>query len=113
MVLPSHLSAAERQALTEYVSRLRSELEREIVEIRLFGSKARGDFSPESDIDVLVIIAEASAELKNRIVDLAFDVNLEYNVFISPVIYSREVREHPLWRVTHFGRATEQEGIPL
>lgn len=113
MLSTAPLSTTERAALEAYVYRLRDELGSAIVELRLFGSKARGESSPESDIDVLVVMEEVTPQLKNHVVDLAFDINLEHRVLISPVVFSREQREHHLWRVTHFGRATMREGIPL
>ncbi|MBI5480988.1 MAG: nucleotidyltransferase domain-containing protein [Deltaproteobacteria bacterium] len=43
-------------ALDEVARRLRSALGERVREVRLFGSAARGEYGPDSDLDVLVIV---------------------------------------------------------
>jgi predicted nucleotidyltransferase len=45
----------EQEAIDAFVIRLRQRYPDRISEILLFGSKARGDSGPESDIDILVV----------------------------------------------------------
>jgi predicted nucleotidyltransferase len=47
----------------------------------LFGSKARGDSEPESDIDILLIVAEESWALRDDISRIAAQEPLAYDVF--------------------------------
>jgi hypothetical protein len=47
------------------------------------------------------------------VLDLAFDVNLAHDVYISPRVIERAVFEHPVWRITPFVQALVREGIPL
>ena len=42
--------------LSEYATRLRSLFGNRLVDVRLFGSFARGDANEDSDIDVLVLV---------------------------------------------------------
>jgi predicted nucleotidyltransferase len=58
----------------------------EIFQATLFGSKARGDGGPWSDIDVLITVREESWPLRAEISTLAADVSLEYDVLIGPRI---------------------------
>ena len=68
-----------------------------LVDIKLFGSKARGLDTPDSDIDILIEIEELSPEIETEIGHIAFEINLEYNCFISTIIFSRkELEEGPL-----------------
>ena len=97
------------------MKRLRANLPEHVLDIRLYGSEARGDGTPESDIDVLVVVqpdAERSA-LETRIVDIAFDVNLQFDVFISPFVVTPEILNHPVWRETPFIETVLREGVPL
>lgn len=57
----------------------------------LFGSRARGDYTEDSDIDVLIVLADFKkygAELR-RTSELVGSLSLEHGVTVS-VIFSRE-----------------------
>jgi len=103
------------RAISEFVNRLRRQLPAHVAAIRLFGSEARGDATPESDIDVLVVVEpeDQRVALETRVVNIAFDVNIEYNVFISPLVITPAVLRHPMWRETPFIETVLREGIPL
>ena len=111
--MPSDLSRT--RATAEFVQRLRRDLPANVVELRLFGSEARGQASPESDIDVLVVVEpdEERVALETRIVDIAFDVNLEFNVFISPSVVTPAILNHPVWRESPFIETVLREGVAL
>lgn len=104
-----------RAALAVFVNRLRAELSPNMVDLRLFGSEARGEAGPDSDIDVLVVVqpGAARAQLDDSIIDIAFDVNLQFGVYISPRVITPDVLNDPVWRETGFVRAVARESIPL
>lgn len=65
-------------------------------EILLYGSYARGEETPESDIDIAVIL---SGEVKkgreiDRMIDIITDLNLKYDVLISIYPVSKDDYEH-------------------
>jgi len=107
--------ANRRAAVSAFVRRLRQDLPASIVELRLFGSEARGDAAPDSDIDVLVVVRpdDQYAPLETRVVDIAFDVNLEFNVFISPSVVTPAILNHPVWRELPFIETVLREGVAL
>ena len=101
--------------MTEFVKRLRLGLSGNVVDVRLFGSEARGDATSESDIDVLVVVQPESERtaLKDRVIDIAFDVNLEFGVYVSPRVITPGILNHPVWRETPFIKNVAGESIPL
>ena len=111
--MPTELK--RERALAEFIRRLRRELPDNVVDLRLFGSEARREAAPDSDIDVLVVVRpdEQRNALETRVVDIAFDVNLEFNVFISPSVVTPEILNHPVWRESPFIEAVLREGRPL
>jgi predicted nucleotidyltransferase len=104
-----------RQALKEFVNRLRQALSSNIVDVRLFGSEARGEATSESDIDVLVVVQPdiERVRFEDRIIDIAFDVNLEFRVYISPRVVTPGILNDPVWRETPFIKNVARESIAL
>jgi predicted nucleotidyltransferase len=104
-----------KPALADFVKRLREALSDNVLDVRLYGSEARGEATAESDIDVLVVVQPDSerSRLQERIVDIAFDVNVQFDVFISPCVLSPEILNHPVWRETPFIETVLKEGLRL
>lgn len=49
------------------------------VELRIFGSVARGDYQEYSDIDLLVVLSvPVNHAVEEQVFDMAYDVELEY-----------------------------------
>jgi predicted nucleotidyltransferase len=59
-------------------------------DIILYGSEARGESRPDSDIDILILIEENSLNVKSEISDTIYDIELETGVLISPIMYSKK-----------------------
>ena len=101
--------------MAEFVRRLRQFLSANIVDVRLFGSEARGEATSESDIDVLIVVQPDTARvpLEDRIVDIAFDVNLDFGVYISPRVVTPGILQDPVWGETPFIKTVARESTPL
>jgi predicted nucleotidyltransferase len=108
-------ASRRRPALQEFVTRLRQALPQNVLEIRLFGSEARGDATAESDIDVFVVVQPDSdrVRLEDAIIDIAFDVNVSFGVYISPRVVTTAIVNDPVRRETPFYKNVAREGIPL
>ena len=104
------LKAKDAAALEEFVERLRVVLRDNLVEVKLFGSKATGKDQFESDIDVLVAVEKGGVEIEDQVVDIAFDTNLKHEVYISPRVIDRATLADPVWSITPFLKAIAKEG---
>jgi predicted nucleotidyltransferase len=73
-----------RRALDDFACRVRKVFAERAVDVILYGSYARGDESAGSDMDVLVVLRDPVVyeEEIRRLASLAFDINLEYGVFL-------------------------------
>jgi uncharacterized protein len=57
--------------------------------IWVFGSRARGEAAPDSDLDMCVELANASSELRESIRSIAWEVGFEHDRVITTVVFSR------------------------
>jgi predicted nucleotidyltransferase len=68
-----------------------------LVSMKVFGSRARGDATDDSDMDVFIEVESLDRNVKERILDTAWEVSLENLVVISPLIFSGdELRNSPM-----------------
>lgn len=107
------LNPTEQKALKEFKDKLVNKFGSDLVMIKLFGSKARGDSRQESDIDVLVIVKNLTKNNKHWIIDLAYELSLKYKLAVSPRIYSEQIWKYYLSLPLSFTYTVEKEGIKL
>ena len=108
-----YLNKNEEQAVNKFVSAIKEKLKDRVVEVRLFGSKIRGDYYDDSDIDVLIIIKERTGAAHDTIYEELLEVELEYDSKISLTIFSEVEYNANLDARTPFMRALASEGVRL
>lgn len=78
----------------------------------LYGSRARGDESPESDYDLLVLVdGPVSLKRENTIRLQVFDLELEMERVISVTAFSIQDWESSLYRSMPFWQNVNIDGI--
>lgn len=81
----------------------------------LYGSYARGDFNRSSDIDVMILTdlnEEKLIEYRDKLWDLAYDIELENNVILSPLV--KNIDKFNYWlNALPFYMNVEKEGVIL
>ncbi len=81
--------------------------------IVVFGSRARGDASPDSDLDMFIEIPELDADLRSQIREIAWEVSLVEGILISTfVVTSTAITDSPLG-ANPILRTIEAEGIAV
>ena len=83
------------------------------IRILLFGSRARGDYDSESDMDVAIILRGLTREAKNQILDMVADIELKYLTPLSTLVLSENDFELLKNRERRLALDIEREGIPL
>lgn len=84
-----------------------------ILDFRIFGSKIRGEDTPQSDIDVMIKIADLNPGIESDIYDIVFDVNLENDCFISVIIFSKEEIEKGPMSESPIYKTIMKEGVAI
>ncbi len=109
----AHLTDRERQALAAFVDRIRQRFDGLILSAMLFGSRARGEASADSDVDVLVVIDKEDYRVRKEIRYLAAEVWLEYGLFLSTRVWSRSHWRKLQEMQTLLYRNIQRDGIDL
>lgn len=82
----------DRAEIEQILHRFKNEIGKvcgeKFIDLILFGSYARGDYSEDSDIDVLFLVKEKlSKSGKDKIAEVLTHFSLEYDVLISCIDY--------------------------
>jgi predicted nucleotidyltransferase len=107
-----YLNKIERKAVNSFVKELREKLGNYILEIQLFGSKVRGDFEKDSDIDIFILV-KRKGDIRDEISDIAAEYFFKYNVPLAPVVYSLLEYEKNKELGSFFFEQVEKEGVAL
>jgi antitoxin ChpS len=85
--------------------------------VLMFGSRARGDYSAESDVDLAILMAGPIGDffdIKLKMDDVAYDVLLETGVRIQPLPIWQEEWQHPeRYSNPYLIKNIQREGIAL
>ena len=105
------LSENERKAVEILKSRLMERFD--VRDMRLFGSKARGQAGPDSDLDIMIELASRSPEIESEIDDIKFKVNLENDSFITIIVFGQNELEYGPMKESPIYKIIQREGIPI
>jgi len=82
--------------------------------IVLYGSQARGQCNPESDVDLLVLLNEDVTPTKKRIIhDMLYEIGLAEDMVISTIVRSYGAWNLPVSQAMPLYRTIQQEGVQL
>jgi predicted nucleotidyltransferase len=105
------MTPADRQVTLEFKRRL--EEITTVLDVRLFGSRVRGEATPDSDLDVFVEVESLTPALRRQIDEIAWEVGFEWDTIIAPVVVTREELEHGPLRASPLMLNIEREGVSL
>lgn len=108
-----HFSDRDRVVLAECLKRWQAKHRGLIAEVWFFGSRARGDYSPDSDYDVLIVLDNGDSQMRDDVRLLAARVSLEHDVLINTHVLSRERWERLAREKAPYWRNVQTEGVPL
>jgi len=103
------MGVVDESLVREFSTSLKDALGGNVRKIILYGSRARGDYSADSDYDFIVVVASHSKGVRDLVIDIEVDILDKYGEVISSLLYdedewSRECR-YPL------GINVQREGV--
>jgi predicted nucleotidyltransferase len=99
--------------LSELATWVRARFGPRVSALKLFGSRARGDATEESDTDVLVAVDTLTSAEGREIAHFCGDLLTKYDVVISPFALSTERFEELRRRERRIVQEIEQDGVSL
>jgi predicted nucleotidyltransferase len=117
-VAAKHLIEPEITALlAELKRRLERRFGERFVALYLFGSRARGDHDPDSDVDVAVILDQEMPrpfDITREILEDTYDLLLETGYYIQPWPLGKGSLDDPVAHLyPRISRAVRREGIRI
>ncbi len=103
------LAPVERGWIEAFRDAAREGLGSRLRDLRIFGSKVRGDFGEESDIDLLVLVDRLDYATWQTIVALAHSISS----WLSPVVEDFDGYHSPASMASGFYREMRKESVRL
>ena len=107
----------KEKVLEIFVKRLQELEGNNLLRVVLFGSVARGDSEPDSDLDIFILVKNGTRmELTRRIVGMSVDIDIEegdFKTHISPFINVQDEYEADKKLGIPVFRFIDEEGVVL
>lgn len=105
----------DRNIVLDLKKRLPEVLLNHVKKMIIYGSRARGEGTDDSDIDLLVLVDDKTPDIEKALDDIAYSVMWDYD--FKPII-SLKVFAEPRFRIAvekglSFYRHVEKEGISI
>ncbi len=107
------MTPIEDKVMKDLKESLETLLGEHLVRIALFGSRARGDYGNESDIDIAVLVRGLTRDLKDQILDKVAEIEFEYLLPLSVLVLSEDEFNHLKRRERRIALDIEAEGVSL
>ena len=85
------MSKLMQDLIEEYVEAIKKIYGSHVRQIILYGSYARGDFRPDSDVDIMILVDMSDLELKayaQQLSYMTYDFNMDNDLDIKPIAKS-------------------------
>ena len=106
------MNARDRDILVKLKNLLQNRVK--LHKMILFGSRARMDAEPDSDMDVLVILDEPrTVETCDLVFNSAWEAGFDAGVVIVPIVISRDNWENGHGKSSLLAMAVREEGVPV
>jgi len=107
------LTREEKKAVNELKNTLKKFLGDSLVVMKLYGSRAKGDFDSDSDIDIAIVVRGLTRKVKNHIFKKVAEIEVEHLLPLSILILSEDEFNRLKSRERRIALDIENEGIAL
>lgn len=101
--------------LIQYLSEIQKIYGAHLESVILYGSYARGDYTPDSDIDIMILVDLSVEEMdaySDALSELGFKYNVQHDIWMMPVVKNQQHFYH--WAASYpFYSNVQKEGVVL
>lgn len=107
------LTRDEGTWLHEYCKALAEQYPGAVQRLLIYGSKARGNAGPESDLDVLLVVSNRAAKLKRRLRWIGYTLAAASTAVPSILAYTEDEWGSRAHSGSPFRRAVERDAVQI
>ena len=104
------MAPRDQEVLAEFAAAVRKRFPE--ARVWAFGSRARADFTEESDLDVCIVVDHLDDVVDQEISHIAWAVGFEHDVVVCPVPFSRQEFEAGPCAQSSIVQNILREGVP-
>ncbi len=105
----------DRALVLEFKRRIPADLKAHLKRIIVFGSRAKGEATEDSDLDVIALVEEKTSEIERHLEDIVYQVMWDHD--FNPIISLKVLAESRFYDALNKGfsfyRHIEREGIAV
>ena len=101
--------------LTQYLSEVQKIYGAHLKSVILYGSYARGDYTSDSDVDIMLLVDLEPTEIdaySDALSELGYEYNVNYDIWMMPVV--KNIHHFKQWAAAYpFYTNVQKEGVVL
>ena len=101
--------------LTQYLSEVQKIYGAHLKSVILYGSYARGDYTSDSDVDIMLLVDLTPEEMdaySDALSELGYEYNVNYDIWMMPVV--KNIQHFKQWAAAYpFYTNVQKEGVVL
>ena len=101
--------------LTQYLSEIQKIYGAHLKSVILYGSYARGDYTSDSDVDIMLLVDLPPEEMdvySDELSELGYEYNVDYGIWMMPIV--KNLQHFKKWVASYsFYSNVQKEGVVL
>ena len=101
--------------LSDYLAEIQKIYGFHLKNVIIYGSYARGDYTVDSDIDIMILVDLSDEEIdkySDELAEVGFEYNVAHGIWMMPVVKNKEHFRH--WEKAYpFYENVQREGVML